>query len=64
MRRLPAAELIADLDASPTELLLNYSINFAPQGMAPNQSSIGEYINQVMLAGGTPVVAGPPPSSG
>ncbi|MBW3098359.1 autotransporter outer membrane beta-barrel domain-containing protein [Pseudohoeflea coraliihabitans] len=41
------------LDTSvATDLSLDYAIDFSPDGMNANQSAIGEYINQVQLAGG------------
>jgi len=44
-----------------TELVLSYGIDFDVDGLNPNQSAIGEYINAFQLAGGSdalePVVA-------
>jgi len=50
-----------DFDTAPTDLQLNYGIDFSPDGLNQNQASVGEYINQIQLAGGSdeldPVVA-------
>lgn len=57
------ASIVATYELSQTEkeLLLNYGIDFDVEGLNPNQSAIGEYINAFQLAGGSdalePVVA-------
>lgn len=57
------ASVVATYALSQTEkeLLLSYGIDFDVEGLNPNQSAIGEYINAFQLAGGSdalePVVA-------
>jgi hypothetical protein len=45
----------------PTDLALDYDVNFAPAGLNANRTAIGEYLNTVQTAGGSsslaPVVA-------
>jgi hypothetical protein len=53
----PGVVLSYWLDTSPSELLLNYAIDFSPEGLDRNQASIGEYINALQNAGGTEALA-------
>lgn len=39
------------------DVVLSYGIDFAPIGLNPNQTSFGEYINSLQLAGGSPTLA-------
>lgn len=39
--------------SSDTEHALRYAVDFSPSGLQRNYSAIGEYINQVQLAGGS-----------
>ncbi|RYE48939.1 MAG: autotransporter outer membrane beta-barrel domain-containing protein [Hyphomicrobiales bacterium] len=52
------ASVVATYALSQTEkeLLLSYGIDFDVEGLNPNQSAIGEYINAFQLAGGSDVL--------
>ncbi len=41
------------LTQTDSDLQLNYSVSFAPQGVNGNHSSFGEYVNRFQLAGGS-----------
>ena len=56
LQLLAPASAVANyaLDKSvATDLALDYAIDFSPEGLTQNQSALGEYINQVQLAGGS-----------
>ncbi|RLB41140.1 MAG: hypothetical protein DRH12_08890, partial [Deltaproteobacteria bacterium] len=41
---------------SENDLDLHFDIDFSPQGLSKNQGSIGQYFNDVQLAGGSPAM--------
>jgi hypothetical protein len=41
------------LEHSNTDLSLDYNVDFAPKGLTPNETSLGEYINAVQTDGGS-----------
>jgi len=43
-----------ELSHTASDLDLAYSIDFAPKGLNPNETSIGNYINNIQTAGGSP----------
>ena len=45
------------LSLDPTDLALDYSVDFAPAGLNPNRAAIGQYLNTVQAAGGSPSLA-------
>jgi hypothetical protein len=53
-----AASVILDywLTTSPQQLILNYSVDFSPQGLVGNQISIGDYLGAIQSVGGSPAL--------
>ncbi|MCI5076913.1 autotransporter outer membrane beta-barrel domain-containing protein [Oricola sp.] len=41
------------LTTTSTDLLLDYAVDFSPEGLNANQTSLGDYINDFQLAGGS-----------
>jgi uncharacterized protein YhjY with autotransporter beta-barrel domain len=42
---------------NPNDVKLGYSVDFSPTGLGGNQSAIGNYVNAIQLAGGSPEFA-------
>jgi hypothetical protein len=42
------------MGSSPTDYSLYYDVDFAPSNLTRNQAALGEHINNIQLAGGTP----------
>ncbi|HQZ12004.1 MAG TPA: hypothetical protein PK286_03885 [Devosia sp.] len=53
-----AASVILDywLATSPEQLILNYSVDFSPEGLVGNQISIGDYLGAIQSVGGNPAL--------
>ena len=48
----PSVVITYDLNYNANEAVLDYNINFVPEGMSENLNAVGDYINRVQIAGG------------